>query len=129
MNNSGYTSISIKGEEIELRFGIPAVRMFLEKIANSDITIDEQNINETSIAYLLYCGYINNCMVKDIVPTKTKGFFLEYVEESYVDEHAQKIIQDVTDVYANSKYTQKMIANAKDRVEEIKKKSLLSGMK
>lgn len=123
MENSGYTSIIVDGEKIDLRFGIPAVRMYLEKIATDEVSISNESINEIGVATLIHCGYVNNCMVKDIVPEKTFGFFLEFVEQAWIDDEVKKQLEHVSKVYAESKYTKKVIENANKNVEEIKKKN------
>lgn len=124
MDNSGYTSISIDGEQIYLRFGIPAVRMFLEKVASDEVLISNEKINEIGIAALIYCGYVNNCMVNDIVPDKKQGFFLEFVENSWIDETVKAQLENVSNCYAASKYTNKILDNMRDKIDTKKKKSI-----
>jgi hypothetical protein len=125
MDNSGYTSITIDGEKVDLRFGIPAVRMFLEKVSTEEVLISGETINEVGVAALIYCGYINNCMVKDIVPDKTQGYFLEYVEHSWIDDEVKKQLENVSSVYAASKFTKKVQESVQKNIDEVKKKMTL----
>lgn len=122
MNNSGLTSINVKGEDIKIRFGIPAVRMFLEKIGDDSLLIKNDIVNEMGIANLIYAGYVNNCMVNDEVPTKKLGFFLEYVEEAFVDDEVNKRLQEIAECYGNSKYKKSIIDKAEEKLKELKKK-------
>lgn len=122
MDNSGYTSISVDGITYGLRFGIPAVRMFLQKVANDEVLISGDTINEVGIAQLVYCGYINNCMVKDEPEVKTLGFFLEWVENAWIDEDIRKQLEHVSAVYGASKYTNKVNENVKKSLDDVKKK-------
>lgn len=123
MNDSGYASITVEGETINLRFGIPAIRMFLER-ATSDTLINTDNImDEVGISTLLYCGYVNNCMVDDLPVTKTKGFFLKIVEDLYIYDDLKKQIENAVKAYSKSRYTQKILDSTNKEIEEIKKKT------
>ena len=124
MDNSGYTSIVVDGEKINLRFGIPAVRMFLEKIATNEVLISNDTINEVCIATLIYCGYINNCMITDETPDKKMGYFLEFVENSWIDEAVKKQLVNVSNCYAASKYTKKVQETTQKAIDDIKKKKV-----
>jgi hypothetical protein len=122
MMGSGLCSITVNGEAIGLRFAIVATRMFLEKMVEEPEIISGDTINEVGAANLIYCGYVNNCMVKDMVPEKTLGFFLEFVEQAFVDEGVKNQIIEVAKVYSESKYSKKVIEATKDNLDEAKKK-------
>lgn len=129
MNNSGMTSITHNGEKIDLRFGIIAVRMFLERVAASNTTmVLGETINETGLANLIQCGYVNNCMIIDVVPSKTLGFFLEFIELAYVDEDIKKQLTLVSKCYADSKYTKKITEQVTKTIDDTKKKKKSTGM-
>jgi hypothetical protein len=129
MNNSGLTTVTIKGEDIKIRFGIPAVRMFLEKLGDDSSIMKNDVINEQGIAYLLYSGYVNNCMVDDEPPIKKFGFFLEYVEDGFVDDEINKKLKEVAECYANSKYKKSIVDRANETLSEVKKKRKQTGTK
>lgn len=122
MDNSGSASISINGEVISLRFGIPAVRMFLEHIASDTVSVSNESINEVGVAYLIYCGYVNDCMIRDVVPAKNKGFFLEYVENAWVDDSVRSELEAISKAYADSKFTKRVLSNIQANMDEVKKK-------
>jgi len=128
MNSSGYTSIVVDGETIGIRFGISAVRMFLERVSSDLSLVSGETMNEIGIATLLHCGYINNCLVQDIVPDRKFGFFMSFVESAWIDKTVQKQCEDVTQVYADSKYTNKILDETGKKIDDIKKKKSLNGI-
>lgn len=122
MNGSGLISITVESEKIDLRFGIVATRMFLEKMVDDPTIISGETINEIGAAHLIYCGYVNNCMVMDRTPDKTLGFFIAFVEQAFIDDSVKNQIIAVAKAYAESKYSKKVIDTAKENIEDSKKK-------
>lgn len=122
MNDSGYIEFSLNGEGIGLRFGIHAVRLFLDKMGGDEQLISSNTVNELGIATLIYCGYINECIVKDIPQAYKLGYFVQAVEDSVIHPEGRKVLEDIANAYMNSKYTKRVIESAKDASDELKKK-------
>ena len=119
-HNMNYTAITIQGKEVGLKFGMPSFRIISEKMEKL-MGYDDENLNETGIAVVLYAGYVNNCMLKDISPELTLEHFSDYTESAIINGDAKQI-QGAIDVWVNSQFMQKAVENAKE-VNEPKKKS------
>lgn len=122
MDNSGLIIARIGDEDFSFRFGMPANRIFFEKMTSGASLIVGDKINETGVATLLHAGYLNQCLVKDVTPVKTLGFFIEYVEECLVDEDAGSVLKAIVKCWENSKFTDKTLDNIKKAVDDTKKK-------
>lgn len=126
MDNSGLIYITVNGESIQLRFGIYATRLFLERMSesNNSMMVGDSSINETGIANLLECGYLNSCIVNDVAPVRKLGFFVEFVETAFVDDEAKAQLEAVSACYANSKYSKKLLETVieNDAKKKAKKK-------
>jgi hypothetical protein len=131
--SNGYCQIVVNGETIGLRFGMLANRMMAERFLTDSTIMNNGQLNEVGIAYLIYAGYCNWCAVKDEQPKYKVGYFIEYVEECEVDETKLQEFQNIGDVYSKSKFTGKYLEEINKVTEEIKKKitekSQESGMK
>lgn len=119
-NNTGICSIVVEGETIPLRFGMPANRIIFQKFKEHPEWVTGTIIDERSVVWLLYAGYINACMAKDQEPVKRFEFFFDLTENMAVDNPDQ--LQDITDVYINSRFTTKALQQLNVDSEAIKKK-------
>lgn len=127
VNDSGVCSITVQGEEIGLRFGMPANRMIIEKMAQDEDMLVSNKIDEKGIAWLIYAGYVNECLAKDLKPIKKPGDFFVFVEECLVKEGGEEMLTNVADIYAQSKFTKKSLKQINDATEAIKKKMISTG--
>lgn len=112
--NNGYIQINLNGDMIGLKFAYPAIRMwgeamigkgeFYTAIDNSDPDNPKVSVTIEGLAKFLQCGYINNCMIKEVEPLFTYENFFEYVERSLTDESVAKVLEDVMKCYQDSIY-------------------------
>lgn len=124
---TGRCNINMNGENVPLRFGMPAVRWFMERITQEHIApLSDDSINETGIAYLLYAGYYNWCIADDKIPQKTLSDFMEWVELMADDPDAQKEMMKAGEAFRDSKVVNKAIDKMTEHTDEVKKK--LTGM-
>lgn len=91
-----YCTLTIDGKKIGLKFGMASFRYLSEGKLVEGKSFNGNEINEIGISHILYSGYWNNCLVKDVDPEMTFEDFVNYVENSLVrnnDEimHAMKI--------------------------------------
>lgn len=94
----------IDGKAIGLKFGLPALRMLVEKAVEfPNIWNKHEIFNEAGWAYLLYFGYVNNCMVKEIVPELKFETFMDYVEEVAHDTELAQPLNAVIAIWAASR--------------------------
>lgn len=122
MSKSGICSITIDGQKIKLRFGMPACRAFSEMLLADDATqyMNGDVATERGIARILHAGYVNQCLVDDTVPVLKEGQFLLYVEESSLGT-ADECIAAMA-CFSESAYLEKTIDNMNAAVDEAKKK-------
>lgn len=61
---NGIAEITIAGQKVGLKFGLPAVRRFFEKAKEYELMKDGK-YTDLGLAHLLYAGYLNLCIMKD----------------------------------------------------------------
>lgn len=123
INDSGVCVINVNDEVIKLRFGMPANRMIAERFVHNPNFLQPDHINEQDVAFLLYAGYTNECMSNDMPVLKPFSVFFSYVEWGLYDEVTNKQITDVSECYAASRFTKKMVEKINVVTEDIKKKN------
>jgi hypothetical protein len=122
---NGYIALEINGEKVGLKFGMPANRWFTEKLSeNIELISKDGVVTEIGVAYLIYFGYLNNCLVKEETQKHGFGYFMEYVEEALLNEDIMPNLIEVSKVYADSRYTQEWVKRIDNSTEEVKKKMI-----
>lgn len=127
--NNGICSITISGNKVLLRFGIPANREFFKAMEERPDILIEDSLNEVGISVLLYCGYRNACLVNDEPVILKNGSFVEYVEQAIIDEEIKLEMNEAVQCYTNSVYTEKYTEQIHQTMEDLKKKVPLTGAK
>ena len=74
-----YTTITINDQKVGLKFGMASFRYLSEKFVEG-ISFNNGELTEIGIAHLIYSGYLNNCLVKDVIPQHKFEYFSDYVE-------------------------------------------------
>jgi hypothetical protein len=111
------TTISIGGQSVGLRFAYPCWKYFSQaslknkdsyflppdKDGNVDFTVD-------GMGKLLHCGYLNDCLVKEIDPVLTNEAFCDWVEDQRGTDEGQAELIRVIKVYAESSEIKQQIA-------------------
>jgi hypothetical protein len=124
MNNNGICTIEMNGEQIALKFGLPACRFFLEKVSQGHVKpLSGDSVNEVGAAYLIYAGYYNHCIISDAAPVKKFSDFMDWIESGLGDELLKKQLADVAECYKNSTTVKKYLELAEKEVDELKKKT------
>jgi len=123
INDTGICNIVVEGVTIPLRFGMPANRAIIAKLAESPAMLTGETINEQGITHLIYAGYVNACMASDKAPDKTFDYFFAFVEDCVGDPEGERTLNEVAQCYANSRHTKKQIKQIEAATEEIKKKT------
>lgn len=131
MNDSGLCSIKMNGVHVELLFGMPACEYFFKRISDGSVLVGEEGIEGTSsVAFLIYSGYYNHCIVNGVAPKMTIADFINWIQEKSDDESVAEELRLIGECYRDSKEVVKFIKNVDKRTEEIKKKiSTLTGTK
>lgn len=130
---NGYTTISINGSPVGIKFGYLAIKDFsLAAEKKRDVYYDnlngEQQLSFIGIAKLIQCGYKNNCELKEIEPVLTLEDFNSWVEEGISDTERATQLAEVLRVFAESQYVKALADMPRpEETERTKKKIVKSG--
>lgn len=114
--NNGYTQIEIDGNVVGIKFGLPALRMLLEKaIEFPNIWNDNTTFNEAGWAYMLYFGYINNCMLKEMSPVFKFEIFMDYVEDVADDAVKSQDLKNAISIWGKSREVIRLVEKAEGK--------------
>lgn len=119
---NGFYSIKIDGEMVGLTFGMPANRWLYEKFHECPDLISGTDINDVGVAWLIYYGYKNNCLITDKTPIISFGKVMEEVMELELTDEGKAILQEVGKVFSESRFTIKYSEDINKKYEEVKKK-------
>lgn len=115
-----YTTVTINGEKLGLKFGMASFRYLQEKL-NNNLIMQNDELNELGISYLIYSGYYNNCLVKEVEPTYNLEYFVDWVENGMNNEDVVEQIKNILIIWGNNQFIKN--AQPKEEKEEAKKKS------
>lgn len=118
--------IKINDTEYTLRFAMPAIRWFMEKIAQGHVlSMGGGLLNETGISYLIYAGHYNECIANDKPPTLQLPELMDWVEENSDKPEAQQQFHAIAEAWKDNVSLKRYIDKANELIqaaEEIKKK-------
>jgi hypothetical protein len=113
-----YTTITINDQKVGLKFGMASFRYLQDKLVEGKSYVGE-DINEIGLGHILYSGYFNNCLIKDVEPTITFGEFVDWIESNLVNEEVMMQIKSVIEIWTNNQFIQTALQVA----DQPKKKS------
>jgi hypothetical protein len=114
-----YTTIDINGQKLGLKFGMASFRYLQGKFVDG-IAFQGDSLNEIGIAHILYSGYFNNCLIKDVVPTILFEDFVDFIELNLNNEEVLANIKDIMSIWAASDFVKQTQVG---KAEEPKKKT------
>ena len=120
---AGYTTITVKGQEIGLRFGLPAIKRISDKI-NLLAGTEEITLNLMSMVHIIYAGYLNDCLASDKKETIPFEDFYALVEDAAIANDLTEV-KRVIEVFAGSKEVKEVTIEGKEE----KKNQKLTGKK
>ncbi len=114
----------MNGDDVTLLFAMPACEYFQTKIAEGSIMVDDDGntVGNSSLAFLIYAGYWNNCIANGRAPKLNIGNFLEWLEENVDEESTQKQLVNMAETFRDSKSVERFKKRTEKQTEEIKKK-------
>lgn len=116
-----YIKININGKEVGLKFGMASFRYLSDKFLDNKVFKDG-NINEMGAAYIIYSGYWNNCIVKEMDQELTLEDIVDWVETNLMDSEFSKTLAEVIDLWSKNDFFKKA-SQATEKPEEPKKKT------
>jgi len=124
---NGLAKITIDGQEVVLKFGMPAIRQIAEKTLLYPL-LDGDRYNDLGLAHILYAGYINGCLMHDQLPLVTFDKFYDLLENAPENESVLAEINTAVRSFEQSKYVAAAVEKQKSKEEEEKKRQA-AGMK
>jgi hypothetical protein len=118
-------SITVNGKKVELKFGMTATRLFLERHEKHPV-YNGEFLTPYGIAALLYSGHEFHSVLLDIEEIATFAEVSDYVDESLANSQL-KDIQTAIEVWRNTPFVKKFFSapaeksTKKTRVEKLKK--------
>lgn len=116
-----YTSITIDGQKIGLKFGMASFRYLTDKLVEG-ISFDNNELNEIGIAHILYGGFMNNCLVKGELPDLSLEYFVDTIEKNLINDEFLNQIKEVIKVWTESDFI-KQAVDMSEAKEQPKKKT------
>lgn len=113
----GIAAITIGGERVGLKFGMPALRRIFEKMQQYDMVAGTKS-NDIGIAHVLYAGYLNFCLMKDEAPVHAFEYFYDYVETVGDAEGSTDEIAAALKAFEESRFVKTLVENEKKKVME-----------
>jgi len=98
-----YTTITIDDKKIGIKFGMASFRYLSEKFSTG-VGFDNNQLNEIGIAHIIYSGYYNNCLIKEIVPEYNLEFFVDAIEFNIKNENFLMQIQDIIKLWSDNEF-------------------------
>jgi hypothetical protein len=111
-----YTTFLLGDKKLGLKFGMASFRYLQTKFAKG-IAFLEKDLNEIGISHIIYSGYYNNCLVKDVDLDVSFEELVEYVELNLLNEEFISSVKDIIDIWSNSDFIKQAAPT-----EETKKK-------
>ena len=91
---AGYTTITVKGQEIGLRFGLRAIKRITLRLKEvlADKSIDQDDKAILILRDRIYSAYLCDCMYRDTQPIIPVEDFTEYVENAAIEKNTQELM-------------------------------------
>lgn len=114
----GYININLNGQQVGLKFAYPAIKMFAEALDKKPdlylIEGERADFTIEGLAKFIQCGYINNCLIKEVEPSLTYEDFFNYAEGAQEDEDRAIEIGKVLECYGETVYAKKLSEEKKN---------------
>lgn len=112
---NGLAEITIAGQKVGLKFGMPAIRRIVEKMQELNL-LEGNQANELGNTHILYAGYLNFCAMHDHPPTMAFPAFYDYVETAADDANRAKELIASLKEFEESRFVKEIVENHKKKV-------------
>jgi len=117
-----YTTITINDTKIGLKFGMASFR-YLQTRFVEGVAFNDDGLNEIGISHIIYSGYYNNCLIKDVEPSLSFGEIVDWIESNLKNEATLEEIKKVVNLWSESDFIKKT------QTQEQPKKKITRGKK
>lgn len=114
---TNYTNFTVKGQTVGLKFGLPAVRLITEQTERLGLGDKDGNYDERGLAYVLYAGYCNNNLIKELPNVLTAEDFIDEVEDAYV-KRDMTLVYEAIEVWQTSTVVKGLADLGKKKMQE-----------
>lgn len=87
-----FCTFIIRDTEIGLKFGLESVRQIYEKSQLYRLSDEDDDFTPLGMAHVLYAGYINNQLVKELPAKFTLEDFVDHVEDAVMNRNLLDVI-------------------------------------
>lgn len=129
---NGIATITIDGQIVRLKFGLPAVRRIFEKMSEHELVVKrngKDQYNDLGIAHILFAGYLNGCMQRDEQPALSFESFYDVVENFAAGDHDREEIIAAVKSFEESRFVKPLADKGEKEEDEQAKKKKLNGTK
>lgn len=123
-----YTSIIINGQKVGIKFGMASFRYLSDKFSAGK-AYHNNELTEIGIAYIVYSGYYNNCIVKEEEPVLSFSDIVDWVESSLLNGKKSDAIIEVVNLWASNDFVRKKVEEPSENKSEEPKKKISRGKK
>jgi len=123
-----YTSIIINGQKVGIKFGMASFRYLSDKFSEGK-AYHNNELTEIGIAYIVYSGYYNNCIVKEEEAVMSFSDIVDWVEESLVNGSKSTDIVEIINLWASNDFVKKKLDDPNEEKTEEPKKKISRGKK
>lgn len=116
-----YTTILINDKKIGLKFGLASFRYLKDRFVEGK-SFENNDLTEIGIAHILYSGYYNNCIIKDVEIEYSFEYFVDFVESNLTNEEVLNNIKDIISLWSENDFIKKEESDSKK--PEAKKKTI-----
>lgn len=119
-----YTTFLLGDKKLGLKFGMASFR-YLQSKYEKGVAFVGDDINEIGIAHIIYSGYYNNCLVKDVDPEITFEQVVEYIEQNLLNNDFIEEVRRIIELWGNNDFIKK----ATQDTQQVAKKKTTRGKK
>jgi hypothetical protein len=106
-----YCTITVNEQTIGIKFGMASFRYLSEGKFVEGKSFDSNGLNEIGISHILYSGYYNNCIVKEIIPSLNFEDFVDYVETAMLNKEGISKLTEIIKIWTDNRYLKDSINN------------------
>lgn len=113
---NGLAHITIAGQQVGLKFGMPALRRIVEKMQQFDL-LEGDTSNDLGVVHILFAGYLNYCAMHDTASVLAFDAFYNYVETAPDNPDTVSELRSAVREFEESRYVKAVLDNHKKKAQ------------